>query len=211
MDTMALTLLNPDAIRGSTYASEPYPHFLGSGFLRAEAIDDLRRDYPPITKAGYLTVDDIPLAGSFKTLIDELESPELTEVLSERFGLDLSPFPRLTTVRRVSQGNDGRIHTDGPSKVMTMLVYMNDSWEASEDGRLRVLYDGTHFEPYACEVPPTMGTVFGFLRSDHSWHGHKPFTGERRVVQTAWIADADELDRKKRRNTFAKMLKRVFS
>jgi Rps23 Pro-64 3,4-dihydroxylase Tpa1-like proline 4-hydroxylase len=93
---------------------------------------------------------------------------------------------------------------------MTMLVYMNDGWDEQEDGRLRVLYDGEHFEPYACEVPPVMGTVFGFLRSDHSWHGHKPFTGERRVVQTAWIRDADELERKKSRNTLAKALKSIF-
>jgi SM-20-related protein len=207
---MTLSILDQDAIRASAYSREPYPHFLGSNFLRPERIDALRRDYPPITKAGYLTVDDIPLAGSFKQLIEELESPELTDVLSERFGLDLSPFPRLTTVRKISQGHDGRIHTDGPSKVMTLLVYMNDSWDAAEDGRLRVLYDGEHFEPYACEVPPTMGTVFGFLRSDQSWHGHKPFTGERRVVQTAWIRDSEELERKKRRNSLAKTLKRIF-
>ncbi|MCP8937125.1 2OG-Fe(II) oxygenase [Alsobacter sp. SYSU M60028] len=208
---MTLSILNPDAIRESQFSKEPYPHFLGSGFIREDKIDDLRRDYPPIKKAGYLTVDDIELAGSFKQLIDEMESPDLTEVLSKRFGMDLHRFPRLTTVRRLSQGNDGRIHTDGPSKVMTLLVYMNDSWDASEDGRLRVLYDGTHFEPYACEVPPTMGTVFGFLRGENSWHGHKPFTGERRVVQTAWVTDAEELERKKRRNSFSKLLKRIFS
>jgi SM-20-related protein len=207
---MALTILEPEAIRESAYASTPFPHFLGSSFLRPEKIDELRSDYPPITKPGYLTVDDIPLSGSFKTLIDELESPELTEVLSQRFGVDLHPFPRLTTVRRVSQAKDGRIHTDGPSKVMTMLVYMNDAWDEAEDGRLRVLYDGEHFEPYACEVPPVMGTVFGFLRSDTSWHGHKPFTGERRVVQTAWIRDSAELERKKSRNTLAKALKGIF-
>jgi SM-20-related protein len=91
-----------------------------------------------------------------------------------------------------------------------MLVYMNDAWNEAEDGRLRVLYDGEHVEPYACEVPPTMGTVFGFLRSDTSWHGHKPFSGERRVVQTAWIRDAGELERKKSRNTLAKALEGIF-
>jgi SM-20-related protein len=207
---MALSILDPAAIRSSSYSSDPFPHFLGSSFLREEAIPALRESYPPITKPGYLTVDDIPLGGAFKTLIDELESEELTQYLSERFGVDLHPFPRLTTVRKVSQGKDGRIHTDGPSKVMTMLVYMNDGWDEQEDGRLRVLYDGEHFEPYACEVPPVMGTVFGFLRSDQSWHGHKPFTGERRVVQTAWIRDADELERKKSRNTLAKALKSIF-
>ena len=74
-----------------------------------------------------------------------------------------------------------------------------------------MLYDDKNFEPYAAEVPPTMGTVFAFLRSDNSWHGHRPFAGERRVVQIAWVANQAELDRKKKRNTFAQKLKSVFA
>jgi hypothetical protein len=62
---------------------------------------------------------------------------------------------------------------------------MNDEWHAGGAGCLQVLYDGQNSESCAAEVPPTMGTVFAFLCADHSWHGHKPFTGERRVAQTA--------------------------
>ncbi len=204
------SILNLDAIRSSAYSREPYPHFLGSSFLKDEAIPELRRDFPDITKSGYLTVEDVDLKGRFRDLIEELEGPEVTEALSQRFGLDLHPYPRLTTIRKWSKGNDGRIHTDGTAKIMTMLVYMNDEWNAAEDGRLRVLYNEHDFDPYACEVPPTMGTVFGFLRADNSWHGHKPFTGERRVVQIAWIRDAEELERKVRRNNLAQKLKGIF-
>ncbi|MBF9233077.1 2OG-Fe(II) oxygenase [Microvirga alba] len=204
------SLLNAESIRQSQYAADPYPHFLGANFLRAEAIPALRRDFPEITKPGYLTVDDVELKGAFRDLIRELESPELTEVLSARFGIDLHPYPRLTTIMKRSQPKYGAIHTDGPSKVMTMLVYMNDEWQQGEGGRLRALYNGTDFEPYACEVPPIMGSVFGFLRTDNSWHGHRPFAGERGVVQIAWIKDQKELDRKRRRNSFAQVLKGVF-
>jgi SM-20-related protein len=207
---MATTVLDLDAVRNAPLAREPYSFFLGQDFLRPETIDELRRTFPAITKPGFLTVDDVPIEGKFRTLIDELEGEELTEVLSEKFGLDLRPFPRLTTIRKISQAKDGRIHTDGPSKVMTLLVYMNDTWEASEDGRLRVVYDADRFEPYAVEVPPTMGTVFAFLRADNSWHGHKPFAGERKVVQVAWVRDAAELERKKQRNTMAKIFKGIF-
>ena len=207
---MALAILDPEAVRGAAFATTPYPHFLGANILRDAAVPQLRKDFPGITKPGYLTLDDIALAGSFKQLVEEIESPDFTEVLSRRFGKDLHPYPRLTTVRKLSQSKDGRIHTDGPSKVMTMLIYMNDSWDAAEDGRLRVLYDGEHIEPFACEVPPVMGTVFGFLRGDKSWHGHKPYAGERRVVQTAWITNAEELERKQRRNGVAKFFKGIF-
>ncbi len=184
---MALSVLNVDAVRQAQRSHEPYEWFLGSGILKQEAIDDLKRDFPDITKPGYLTVDEVKLKGRFKTLIEELESPEFTEEISRKWDKDMHPYPRLTTIMKRSQPKYGAIHTDGPSKVMTMLVYMNDDWGQDTGGRLRVLYDGEHFEPYAVEVPPTMGTVFGFLRADNSWHGHKSFVGERRVIQFNWV------------------------
>ncbi|HKH66579.1 MAG TPA: 2OG-Fe(II) oxygenase [Reyranella sp.] len=207
---MALSVLNVDAVRQAQRSSEPYDWFLGSGILKQEAIDELKRDFPDITKPGYLTVDEVQLKGRFKTLIDELESDEFSRELSKKFGIDLTPYPRLTTIMKRSQPKYGAIHTDGPSKVMTLLVYMNDEWQADASGRLRVLYNEKDFEPYAAEVPPTMGTVFAFLRADNSWHGHQPFVGERKVVQVAWVRDADELARKKKRNKVAQFLKGIF-
>lgn len=203
-------ILDLQAVRGAELRREPYTFFLGSDFIRPSEIDPLRQSFPPISKPGFLTVDEVQLQGPFKTLIDELEGPELTQALSEKFGVDLSPYPRLTTIRRVSQLKDGGIHTDGKSKVMTLLLYMNDEWEENGSGRLRVLFNGTDFEPYAMEVPPTMGTVFAFLRADNSWHGHLPFAGERRVVQVAWVKDEKELERKKKRNRTAQFFKSIF-
>ena len=202
--------INLSAVRDARISHEPYDFMLGSDFLQATAIDDLRRDFPAISKPGYLTVDEVQLQGRFKTLIDELEGPELTEALSSKFGQDLHRFPRLTTIMRRSQPKYGAIHTDGPSKVMTMLVYMNDAWQQDEGGRLRVLYDEKNFEPYALEVPPTMGTMFAFLRSDRSWHGHRPFVGERRVVQVAWVKSQADVDRKKKHNRMAQFFKGIF-
>ena len=207
---MAFSVINVDAVRQAQRSHEPYDWFLGSGILKEEAIEDLKRDFPDITKPGYLTVDEVQLKGRFKTLIDELESDEFSRELSKKFGIDLTPYPRLTTIMKRSQPKYGSIHTDGPSKVMTLLVYMNDEWQADGAGRLRVLYNDKEFEPYAAEVPPTMGTVFAFLRSDKSWHGHKPFAGERKVVQIAWVKDADELARKKKRNKVAQFFKGIF-
>ncbi|MYZ47021.1 2OG-Fe(II) oxygenase [Propylenella binzhouense] len=198
------------AIREADLSHEPYDFLLGSDFLRREAIAELREDFPNLTKPGYLTVGEADVGGLFRRFIDELEGPELTEELSRRFDLDLHPFPRITTIMRRSQPRYGAIHTDGPSKVMTMLVYMNDAWSADESGRLRVLRDSKSFDDYVIEVPPTMGTVFAFLRSDKSWHGHKPFSGERRVVQVAWVRSAEDLERKQRRNRLAQVLKGVF-
>jgi hypothetical protein len=204
------SVIDIDVVRNAALSHEPYDFFCASDFLRQEAIADLRQDFPDISKPGYLTVDEVLLKGRFKTLIEELEGPELTEALSQKFGRNLHPHPRLTTIMQRSQAKYGAIHTDSASKVMTMLVYMNDTWETDQGGRLRVLYDDTRYEPYALEVPPTMGHIFGFLRSDRSWHGHKPFTGERKVVQVAWVKDRAELDRKKKRNAVAQIFKAIF-
>ncbi len=202
--------VNLKAFEEADVSHEPYDFLLGANVIKPEAVDELRGAFPEISKPGYLTVDDVNMKGRFRSFIDELEGPEVTEALSKRFGMDLHPYPRITTIMKRSQPKYGAIHTDGPSKVMTMLVYMNDDWNADESGRLRVLHNADAFEPYAVEVPPTMGTVFAFLRADNSWHGHKPFTGERRVVQIAWLKSQEDLERKTRRNKFSQVLKGVF-
>ncbi|NIX77224.1 2OG-Fe(II) oxygenase [Microvirga terricola] len=205
-----MSLINLASLRAAEASRDPYNYVLAPEFLQKSAIDDLRRDFPDITKPGYLTVDEVKLHGRFKQLIEELEGPELTEELSRKFGLDLHPYPRLTTIMKRSQPKYGAIHTDGPSKVMTMLVYMNDEWEKDDGGRLRVLYDGQDYEKYKLEVPPMMGTMFAFLRSDNSWHGHLPFSGERRVVQIAWVKSQADVERKKKNNKVAQFFKGIF-
>lgn len=202
--------VNIAAFDEAAVSHEPYDFLLGSNVIKPEMIGDLRNSFPQITKPGYLTVDDVALHGPFKNFIEELEGPEVTEALSKRFGIDLHPYPRLTTIMKQSQPKYGAIHTDGPSKVMTMLVYMNDDWAVGDGGRLRVLHSADAFEPFAAEVPPTMGTVFAFLRADNSWHGHRPFVGERRVVQIAWLKSKEDLERKTKRNKLSQVLKGVF-
>jgi SM-20-related protein len=203
-------VIDIEAIRRAEVSREPYTHMLVENVLNTDVVPALRADFPNITKPGFLTVDEVEMRGKFRQLIEELESPELSEVMSQRMGLDLHPYPRLTTIRKISQAKDGRSHTDGTAKVMTLLVYMNDAWKDDGAGRLRVLYGPDGFEPYKLEVPPTMGTMFAFLRADNSWHGHPPFAGERRVVQVAWVKDEAELARKKKRNSMAQFFKGIF-
>jgi hypothetical protein len=202
-------ILNLDVLKSADVRREPYDHLMGSHFLRGEKIPELSRDFPEITMAGFHPADTLPLKGAFRALIAELNGPELSQAMSEKFGIDFSPFPRLITVRKVSAAHEGRIHCDGKSKVATLLVYMNEGWQPA-DGRLRVLKSEHDFEDYTAEVSPEMGTMFTFLRSDHSWHGHKPFVGERRVVQVAWVRSQADLDRKRNRHTVSSFFKKLF-
>ena len=207
---MSTNIINLDVIKGAEVHTQPYRYIVGDGFLNQEKIPQLRQDFPNIEKPGFLTVQEVDQRGTFKQLIDELESSEMAQALSAKLGLDLDSHPRLTTVRRLSQLKDGRIHTDSEAKLATFLVYMNDAWNDDGAGRLRVLNGPDDFDAMTAEISPTMGSCFGFRRADNSWHGHKPFAGERRVVQITWLKDASELERKKQRNSMAQFFKGIF-
>jgi len=205
-----LQFIDLGVITGANVQSDPYTFFLAKDFLKPGGVAELERDFPDIRKPGFLTVSDVELKGSFRKLIEELEGDAMADAVSEKLGINLRPHPRLTTIRKFSQLKDGRIHTDSESKLATFLVYMNRTWNEGEGGQLRVLKDGEHFDNFVVEIPPTLGSAFGFRRADNSWHGHKPFAGERRVVQITWLQDSSELERKKRRNSVAQFFKGIF-
>ena len=114
----ALSILDISAVRAAPVSREPYAYTLGNNVLNPDAIDDIRRDFPDIAKPGYLTVDEVALKGRFKALIDELESDAFSEILGEKFGIDLVSCPRLTTIMRRSQLTYGSIHTAGPPRFL---------------------------------------------------------------------------------------------
>lgn len=204
-----LRLLDLRPFLEAPLATDPYPHLIASGCLHPEALEPLRRDFPELRRSGFHPTDSFTPRGAFAELLAELEGPEVAAAMTARFGLDFAPLPRLITVRRVSAAHEGTIHTDSVSKVATLLLYLNRGWP-SPDGRLRVLRRGDSFDDPVAEISPEEGTIFAFLRGDTSWHGHTPFVGERRVVQVAWLRDAAELERKRKRHRLSLLLKTLF-
>jgi SM-20-related protein len=157
-----------------------------SGFIAPEGLAAINADYPKISSSGSFPVDQVTFGPAFHNLLDELEGDEFREAFEEKFGLELSGRPTVTTVRGRCDPSDGRIHTDSTSKIITVLIYMNESWQES-GGRLRLLRSATNLNDIIVEVPPIAGTMLAFKRSNNSWHGHEPFTGERRVIQFNWL------------------------
>ena len=204
-----MSVLDIDVIRNAELKREPYEYFIGQNFVRPEAADDLRKSFPDFKAAGFHPVPDELMKGAFGEALRELKSPEMSGALGEKFGIDFQPFPRFITVRKVSAAHEGRIHCDSESKVMSLLLYLNDGW-SSPDGRLRVLKGEKSFDDYTAEVDPRFGEVFAFMRRDHSWHGHTPFVGERRVIQVAWLRSQEEADRKSKRHKVSGLLKGIF-
>jgi hypothetical protein len=202
-----MAVLNLDALTAGKISDDPYRFVASSNFLAAEAVEPVSAAFPLLKNAGYLTLDEVPAEGAFATLVEELQGEALARVASEVLGLNLVGKPTLVTVMRWCPKRAGRIHTDGKSKIATLLVYLNPSWNGGSAGAVRALRSETDVNDYAEEVEPIMGNVFAFARSDNSWHGHLPFEGERRVVQVTWLDSEDAVARKERNNRVAQALK----
>jgi SM-20-related protein len=182
-----MALLDLEAFRQAKLATEPFNYIVVPGFLHASTAPAVRRDFPDIQYPGLLPVEATTPGPAFAALIRELTGPEVTAAFSEKFGTDLTKQPTMVTLRGRAQEKDGRIHTDSEAKLVTALLYFNDRWE-SQGGRLRLLRGHDDLNDVIAEVPPDLGTLVAFRRSDKSFHGHEPFVGVRRYVMVNWMA-----------------------
>ena len=181
--------LKLEALRATPLVSEPFAHLVVPGFVSAAGLAAISADYPKISAPGSFPTDQLAFGSAFRTLLDELEGDAFRETFEEKFDVDLSGRPTITTVRGRCDPADGKIHTDSKTKIITVLIYMNESWE-NEGGRLRLLRSAHDLNDIILEVPPVAGTLLAFKRSDNSWHGHESFSGERRVIQFNWLTSA---------------------
>jgi SM-20-related protein len=178
--------LGIEQFRATPLVRQPFEHLIVPRFVGARALAEINADYPKISNAGSFPVDQLTFGPAFHTLLNELNGDEFREAFEEKFGGDLSGRPTITTVRGRCGAGDGKIHTDSSSKIITVLIYMNESWD-QPGGRLRLLRSSHDLNDIIVEVPPIAGTLLAFKRSNNSWHGHEPFVGERRVIQFNWL------------------------
>jgi Rps23 Pro-64 3,4-dihydroxylase Tpa1-like proline 4-hydroxylase len=86
---------------------------------------------------------------------------------------------------------------------------MNPDWEHA-GGRLRLLKSNAGLDDPIMEVPPAAGTLLAFKRSDNSWHGHEPYSGERRVIQFNWVTSEGDRRIAMLRHHLSAAVKRLF-
>jgi SM-20-related protein len=202
--------LDLDALAATPLASEPFPYLIVPGFLGRAALDAIAADFPRIDKPGSFPTSELSFGKRFQTLLDELEGPAMREICAAKFAIDLSQRPTMVTVRGRAQRKDGRIHADSKTKLITVLIYMNEKWEAP-GGQLRLLRSPDNLADYVVEVPPVEGTLLAFKVTPHSWHGHAPSEGERRVIQLNWVTDEAVVRHEQARHRFSARLKRLFA
>ncbi|HMM15625.1 MAG TPA: 2OG-Fe(II) oxygenase [Parvibaculum sp.] len=203
-----MSLIDIEALRATPLKRDPYDYFVVPGFVKGEALDKVIADFPRIDSTGSIPPSELDIKGAFDRLLKEMDGPEFRKAIEEKFGLDLSSRPTMFTVRGNCARTNGKIHTDTESKIITVLLYLNQDWEAN-GGRLRILRSGTDLNDAAEEVSPNGGTLLVFRRSDNSWHGHEPFEGPRRAIQMNWVRDEAVVEREQKRHRFTMFLKRL--
>jgi hypothetical protein len=204
------SFLDLEALRRTPLVPVPFPFIVVPGFLPGPARNALSQGFPRIDKPGSFPVGDLAITPVFRDFVAELEGPALRAAMAEKFSLDLAGRPTMVTVRGHARAADGRIHADSRTKLITVLIYMNESWEA-EGGRLRLLRSPERLDDVIAEVPPAAGTLLAFQVTPNSWHGHAPVDGPRRVVQLNWVTDAGVVRRERFRHGLSARMKRLFS
>jgi hypothetical protein len=204
-----MSALDLAAFRATPLTKEPFDYLILPGFLKPEARAAINADYPEVIRPGSFPLSEVRYGPAFASLIGELRGDAVRAAFEEKFGIDLTDRPTMITVRGRCWERDGSIHTDSVTKLITVLIYMNSSWEDS-GGQLRLLRSGEDLEDYVAEVPPEEGTLIAFRRGDNSWHGHKPFVGPRRVIQLNWVTSQGVLRYETRRHRYSAFMKKLF-
>ncbi len=199
--------INLNALRETPLTCDPFEFIIVPPFISPEGMESLLRDFPKLSGPGSYPISEVTYGPRFAELLDDLNSEEFAVAVGEKFSVNLLDYPRIITVRGRASLKDGKIHTDAVWKIITVLIYLNDGWEP-EGGRLRLL-KSKNLDDFAAEVPPEFGTLLAFKRCDHSFHGHKPFEGVRRVVQLNWVNSIKKAESELSRHRWTKRLRRL--
>lgn len=191
---------------------KPFSFMFAQGLLSDSARPALAIDFPRYPGAGFFPHELVDCGPSINRLIEELITPAVADTIGMRLGIEsLSQYPTLVTICRALNKRHGTIHTDSRSKIVTALLYLNESWPETSDGCLRFLKRADSIEDVVCpELRPLYGNFAAFRRSETSFHGHLPFEGERRVIQVAWLTSEDEKLRKTKRGKLSRLFKKLF-
>lgn len=201
--------LKIDQFDATPLNTEPFEYLVLRDFLKRDALDGARADFPAVPSAGSHPPAGLKIGGRFKQVVDDICSPAFREAVERKFNIDLSDRPLMYTVRGHCRARDGEIHTDSKTKIITVLLYLNDDSWNSGSGRLRLLRDGSNLENYFEEVEPAGGTLLVFKRSDNSWHGHHSYEGPRRALQFNWVTDQSVVDREQNRHGVSAFFKKL--
>lgn len=209
INTTTEQFIHFSALEQATLKTAPFPYLVVSNFIHSGVLDKLAKNFPDISHRGSIPASSISQESVFHQLIQELEGSVLKEAIAKKFEMDLQDKPTMLTLRGNTTARDGAIHTDSKSKLITLLLYMNPTWN-DEGGKLRLLKNKHSLNDYVEEISPLAGSCVIFKVTRNCWHGHKPFVGKRQSLQLNYLAGEAALTKHLNHHRFTAWLKRLF-
>ena len=200
--------LNWARLEAAKLQTDPFEYVHVTEALTPQAAAKATDNFPSVPGAGSFSLMDAPPGPVLKQIIAELQSERFRSLMARLFDLDLAEAATMVTLRGESGPRDGFIHRDSKSKILSLLLYLNDDWQGGE-GQLRLLRSRTDIEAVGAEIPASMGSLVVFRRSDNSWHGHTPYHGQRRVLQFNYVRGAQTSMVSNFRHRLSAMVKRL--
>ena len=201
-------MLNFELIKKAEINSEFYPFFtIQDVFLNKDDHKKISTDFPNIDKGGSFPSDSVSYGESIQSLIDCLEGDQMRSILENKFQVDLKDKPVVSTFRGYSRIKDGKIHSDSKTKIITVLLYLNENWDAS-NGLLRMLKEKDNIDSYITEIPASMGSMVAFKVTNNCWHGFIPFEGKRCSIQLNYLYK-EALSQHKIRHKLSSFFKKI--
>src|SRR4051812_6808909 len=196
------------AFEAAPVVREPFAFAMVPHFVKPESMAAINADYPLVSHPGSFPLTSLQFGPAFAAFINAIQGPDFARAVERKLGVDLKGRPTMVTVRGVSAARDGQIHTDSRTKLITVLIYMNNDWEATS-GRLRLLRGPGNLDDVIAEVPPDEGTMLIFQNEPNAWHGFHAFEGPRRVIQLNWVTDMGVMRREQFRHRVSAFFKRL--
>jgi SM-20-related protein len=109
------------------------------------------------------------LSSVWTALAHDFLSPAYRSAMSELIGIDLSAAEFEVNVFHYPPGGLHGAHTDHRDKIVTHVLYFNESWNDDDGGCLLIL-KSSNTQEIATRISPIVGNSAVLVRSDDSWH-----------------------------------------
>ena len=113
------------------------------------------------------------LSRTWRTLAGNLLSPEYRAAVSALIGVDLSSAPLEVNVFHYPAGGSLGPHLDLRDKIVTHVLYFNETWNDADGGCLTILRSSNAGDVVA-SISPVVGNSAVLVRSENSWHAVTP-------------------------------------
>ena len=205
---MAALPIDLDAFNAAPLTREPFPFLMVPRFVRPDAMTAINNDFPLVSHPGSFPLPTLKYGPASRLSWRRSRAGIHPCAVEQKLGVSLKGRPTMVTARGQSAARDGQIHTDSRTKLITVLIYMNNAWEA-KTGRLRLLRGPDNLDDVIAEVPPDEGTLLVFKNEPNAWHGFHAFEGPRRVIQLNWVTDMGVVKREQTRHRVSAFLQAV--